>query len=244
MTENHAAEQAFVKSLCKSSAKPCRHSKAAPMQSVPIPHMAWNGQDFQAQAAAPPPQIPVSVSITNYLDSDRRSHKRPPIPCFLHTQTHVPKPAPAAQEFYRTCGAQQPTLCLPAIASMVSLRSHSKFLEPCLLHIESGGLQTRQVVYIADNIDGFYLSETTMKDLNIITQTFPSHNSSQSASTSLRPVKAPCGCPLQAQPLEHPEQIPFPPLPENREKLENWVLHHYAASAFNTCPHQALHMSL
>ena len=38
-----------------------------------------------------------------------------------------------------------------------------------------------------------------------------------------------------------PKQIPFPPLPENQEKLENWILSHYSSSAFNTCPHQALH---
>ena len=93
------------------------------------------------------------------------------------------------------------------MASMVLPRSHLNLFGALLLHIESDSHQTHQVVYIAENIDGFYLSETAMKDLNIITQTFPSN---QSASTSPKPVKAPCGCPLQAQPPEHPEQIPFP----------------------------------
>ena len=58
----------------------------------------------------------------------------------------------------------------------------------------------------------------------IINQTFPCNNSSQNASTSQTTAEAPCGCPLRADPPVHPEQIPFPPLPENQEKLENWIL--------------------
>ena len=43
-----------------------------------------------------------------------------------------------------------------------------------LLHIttESGG-ETRQVVYISENIKGLYLSETALKELGVIDPDFP-----------------------------------------------------------------------
>ena len=34
--------------------------------------------------------------------------------------------------------------------------------------------------------------------------------------------------------------MPFPGEEANREKLETWLRKRYAASAFNTCPHQQL----
>ena len=111
-----------------------------------------------------------------------------------------------------------------------------------LLFIRIGNHQTRQVVYVAKNIHGLYLSQTAIKEPGIIPQTFPNVTTTPSvnATTTKGPHTAPCGCPLCTAPLPHPEQLPLPPTMENRAKLETWILNHYASSAFNTCPHQPL----
>ena len=244
--ESRAAEQAFAKSLHHATTKPHHHSKAAPMRSVPIPHMEWNGQDFQAQAPAPPPKTMVSVSIMHHAHKmfGRQWRNKPQVtpPTMLSAFTDT-----CAQTCTSGPGILQELQCPDAYLVPTSHGIHGitekplNILGALSLHIEAGGHHTCQVVYVAENIDGFYLSKTAMMDLQIINQTFPCNNSSQSASTSQTTAEAPCGCPLRADPPVHPEQIPFPPLPENQDKLENWILSHYTASAFNTCPHQALH---
>ena len=47
-----------------------------------------------------------------------------------------------------------------------------------------------------------------------------------------------CGCPVRPKPPPLPEKMPF----KEREvdKLQQWMLDRYAASAFNVCTHQKL----
>ena len=49
-----------------------------------------------------------------------------------------------------------------------------------------------------------------------------------------------CNCPSRTLPPLLPTEMPFPGVDGNREKLELWMRNRYAASAFNTCPHQPL----
>ena len=49
----------------------------------------------------------------------------------------------------------------------------------------------------------------------------------------------PCSCPRH-QYRDPPERLPFPAIPENREKLEKWLLEYYASSAFNVCRRQSM----
>ena len=51
---------------------------------------------------------------------------------------------------------------------------------------------------------------------------------------------AKCGCLLREQPPARPGVIPYEPIPENRERLEKWIINTYASSAFNACEHQVL----
>ena len=51
---------------------------------------------------------------------------------------------------------------------------------------------------------------------------------------------APCGCLKRVPPPPPPSQPPYPMTPENIPRIEKWILHTYAASAFNTCSHQPL----
>ena len=118
-----------------------------------------------------------------------------------------------------------------------------------LLRIEAQGRVSRQVVYISRNTKGFYLSEQAQIDLGALPADYPTANcfgprasmaaTSTKESDILEPT-APCGCPTRDKPPPRPEQLPFPPTPENRKALELWLLDHYRASAFNTCQHQTL----
>ena len=61
-----------------------------------------------------------------------------------------------------------------------------------LLHITQAANETCQVVYIAQNVQGFYLSEAVMKDLQLIPQDFPAPPAK--AAGAQQPKKAPCSC--------------------------------------------------
>ena len=53
-------------------------------------------------------------------------------------------------------------------------------------------------------------------------------------------LSAPCGCPLRQDSPPMPQELPYPSTNENCAKLEQWLLSHFASSAFNTCEHQTL----
>jgi len=84
-------------------------------------------------------------------------------------------------------------------------------------------------VYISKNCQGFYLSQTAMKDLGIIDESFPNSISATTESPSDE-----CNCP------KRPTEIPFAPTEENIPKLKAWLLDAFASSALNQCPHQKL----
>lgn len=114
---------------------------------------------------------------------------------------------------------------------------------------------TRQIVYISDNINTLFLSKQTCIALGVIPQTFPTvgdvHSSPPTTvnSSSVPQPTAPdmrqpptCDCPRRQAPPPPPKQLPFPATEANREKLEKWLLDYYKASSFNTCEHQPLPM--
>ena len=78
-----------------------------------------------------------------------------------------------------------------------------------------------------------------MKDFWLIPQDFPAPPTKVTGVQ--QPKKAPCGCLLREESPAHPNKIPIAPNPENHAKLEAWIHNHYAASAFNVCPHEPLH---
>ncbi len=51
---------------------------------------------------------------------------------------------------------------------------------------------------------------------------------------------APCGCLLRQPPPDRPPALPFTPTEDNVDRLEKWIISHYASSAFNVCEHQPL----
>ena len=49
-----------------------------------------------------------------------------------------------------------------------------------------------------------------------------------------------CTCPQRAAVPLLPTSLPFEPVPQNNEKMKQWLLKRYGSSTFNTCPHRPL----
>ena len=115
---------------------------------------------------------------------------------------------------------------------------------------------TKQMTYITNCSDTFFLSRGACVDLGIISDRFPTIGEafietvdtsaiiSVTPNTGTKPnVTAPCGCPKRTRPPP-PPQPPVPTTDSNRLQLEKFLLNYYASSTFNTCPHQPLpHMT-
>ena len=55
-------------------------------------------------------------------------------------------------------------------------------------------------------------------------------------------AKDKCGCLLRTEVPPLPTDVPYGDPESHREELSKWILDYYAASAFNTCPHQVFPM--
>ena len=142
--------------------------------------------------------------------------------CQWQKKSHAPKHA-SLSAFADTCAQTctsglellQQLQCpesylIPTTHGIQSMTDHPlKAAGALLLCIEAGDHQTRQVVYIADNVDGFYLSETALKDLGVIPTNYPNPRSSIKAGIADKKHRAPHGwpvcqttCPPRADPVQ------------------------------------------
>ena len=95
------------------------------------------------------------------------------------------------------------------------------------------------MVYVSPAVDTLYLSRAAMEQLKIISDSFPEVGSA-AALKDIGHQLAACGCPRRSPPPDMPQELPFKATSENTEKMRQWILSRYAASTFNTCPHQPL----
>ena len=102
------------------------------------------------------------------------------------------------------------------------------------------GRTSRQMIYISENIKGFFLSESALRDLEIIHQSFPDPLSQPSTAMKCGDVDEECKCPQRSVTPAKPEVIPFEPVEANIPKLEQYLLDTFESSAFNTCTYQKL----
>ena len=130
---------------------------------------------------------------------------------------------------------------------------------------KGGTISSPCLIYISDSVNDFFLSFDSMLDLGIINQTFPSvgaySDSAQQESAEAEDkeenqqyVRAlhsgctdtadtdaiGCKCPQREAVPTRPKKLPFAPIPENNEKMRDWLLDRYSRSSFNTCPHRPL----
>ena len=49
-----------------------------------------------------------------------------------------------------------------------------------------------------------------------------------------------CSCKPRTLPPPRPKELPFECIPENNDKMKEWLINRFSSSTFNTCPHQPL----
>ena len=108
-------------------------------------------------------------------------------------------------------------------------------------------LETRQIVYVTNSTDKFFLSREACISLGIITKHFPKIGEAKDSSNChIKQSDKPsiknetCNCPRRILPPQKPNALPFPATESNREKLREWLVKYYSSSTFNTCEHQPL----
>ena len=122
-------------------------------------------------------------------------------------------------------------------------------------------ISTRDEIYVSDSVRGFYLSRSTQRGLGIISENFPTIGEHLVNANPVIPsgVAEPvlsvrsmnfgclqdgnidsCKCPQRSAVPPRPSTLPFAAVPENNQRMKEWLLNRYAASTFNTCPHRPL----
>ena len=99
---------------------------------------------------------------------------------------------------------------------------------PC--QIVCGGTSTVQDVYFMKTAKQFYLSLAACRDLGLVHEDFP-HQTLLVASTGMSRASGP-PTPPTAPP--RPSSMPLPPLEENVQRLEEWLLQRFSSTTFNT----------
>ena len=105
--------------------------------------------------------------------------------------------------------------------------------------------QTKQMVYISEKTQAFYLSRSACQDLGVISDKFPEigehfNNTKMATIHQHQPTIATCGCPKRSMPPLDIDNPPFEISEENRDKLEEYILEQFGSSTFNVCTHQPL----
>ena len=110
-------------------------------------------------------------------------------------------------------------------------------------------VETRQLTYITDNSDKFFVSREACADLGVVSNIFPIigettinqniENDDASNLSSESGLTAPCSCPRRQMPPPRPK-LPFPATEANKGRLQQFLVDYYKSSTFNTCDHQPL----
>ena len=244
----HMSDSVAPSTVSATGAAPSKSQNDA--QRRDVPHMEWDGDQFVPSAPKRHPELAITITVMQdahnklgkYLSGKERARV-----------VNGARTTGCADTGAMTCSGGMELLellhCPERFLLKTSHRIHGvtgtslDVLGSLLLRIEANGRVTRQVVYISRNTHGIYLSERALRDLGAVAGCFPAPATSVTAGASASQPQegcAPCGCPKRSAVPELPTAIPYPATEENREKLEQWMRSHFAASAFNTCEHQPL----
>ena len=99
-----------------------------------------------------------------------------------------------------------------------------------------------------DGAEHLYLSYEALRELESLSENFPKAKGNQEGRVSgveedgEGQESRPCNCPYRTLPPPAPLELPFEADERNIDKLREWIVDRYRASAFNTCTHQRLPM--
>ena len=237
--------------------------KNAKSKSKGQPHMEWENDRFVPKKPAPSPYVSVKVSVMH------ESHKKLGVKLRGRRKECSRNIQALADSGCQTCTAGKELLdildipesfLVPTTHRIMGITKDSLgIIGALLLRIEINGELTRQMVHISEKTRGFYLSESALKDLKMIPESFPLNSKKEKLRSQIRVVgfvdhpcanrvsvldddneEEKCSCIPRSTAPNRPEKIPFDPTPENVPRLKEWMLKTFAASAFNTCTHQPL----
>ena len=213
------------------------------------PHLVWNRTSFIPGRPAPSPTLRVNVEMM-HAAHERFGSRWKGSRKGIYRPTWV--------ESVGDTGCQTCTIgvdisrqfcpddyLIPTRHKIVGITDASlKIIGMAMLRITSeSGAQTRQAVYVSENVNGMYLSESALKDLGIIHPNFPrpiQETRCQSGTIDEQDEEVHCKCIPRSSTPERPDALPFPATPENIPRLKEWLLKAFASSAFNICSHQQL----
>ena len=174
----------------------------------------------------------------------------------------------AGLQFVRKLGIREEDLLTVDMMVTSADNSPIEVLGAVLVDMMVGEETTKEMVYVCRGTKGCLLSLDACVNLGIVPRTFPAPGGSgdrgevgagvvngggehghecgggtgHSDRKPRRRAGCDCACSDREQPPDPPEQLPCPAVPENREKLEQWIRDRYASSSFNVCECQPLPM--
>ena len=236
-----SAESVMFVNNTPESHTACKANRHDKTQLATVPHLEWDGKQFQRNPPEPPPVVTVEITMLprthaayGHAPKDAISDSSHHILAFADTGAQTCSSGP---EIQRLLGYPDGYL-VPTNHRIRGITDNRLEVKGVLfLVIKVGSRETRQAVYVSENTSGFYLSQTALKALNLLPPNFPL---SQNSSSTDAKKTAPCGCPRRTAVPSKPSTIPFQPTEKNRHTLERWIYEHFKSSAFNTCPHQPL----
>ena len=210
---------------------------------VIVPHMEWVDSIGRFAHRHPPslPSLPVSVQILH----DTHAAFHCPLSCQPRDGKGQGIITAIADTGAQTCACGPDVLrklgisesvLVPTSHSISGVTSSSVDITGVLFAaLNANGKTSKQVIYVARNITGLFISMAALQELNCIPATFPTPEiSTLNISTST------CDCPTRESVPPRPKTVPYTPTKDNVKHLEKWILKYYASSAFNICEHQAL----
>jgi hypothetical protein len=212
-------------------------------ERILVPHMEWV-ESLDRFAQRRPHQLPrLSVDVSVLTETHTAFHKH----ISLNTNSNQGKcltdaiadtgaqTCACGLDVIRALGISEQDL-VPTSHRITSVTSAAMDIAGVLFaSISAKGQVTKQAIYVGRNIEGLFLSVKALHDLGSIPSAFP-----VPVPTTINAVVTECSCPERQPVPPMPSKIPFEPSKENVPKLEEWILQHFASSAFNTCEHQPL----
>ena len=114
------------------------------------------------------------------------------------------------------------------------------FLRLSAKNAQGETVETKQLTYITDETDKFFLSKEACKDLHMIADNFPNIGQINSITGKNKVSSRSCNCPQRIKPPQMPTNLPFQASEANVPKLKQFILDYYKSSTFNVCEHQLL----
>lgn len=207
------------------------------------PHMEWTGERFEPCVPSAHPTVSAQFRVMHDAHATFGKRLDPGLatrPAAVDTFADTGAMACASgPELLDALGIPERYLIRTSHRIHGVTGSSLNVIGSLLVVISVDGRETRQVMYIARNLTGTYLSARALADLGITQRDFP--RTQRHACMSSTPDQDPvCSCPPRSPPPPLPDSLPLPATAANRASLERWILDRYSSSAFNTCEHQPL----